>query len=87
MDIINRLKKSGLEPDIFDPWIKDDSFEKAQDIIISSKMPNKKYDAIILAVGHEVFNKIDLLKYKKDKESIVYDVKGFLDKDQTTKRL
>ena len=87
MDIINRLKKSGLEPDIFDPWIKDDSFEKAQDIIISSKMPNKKYDAIILAVGHEVFNKIDLLKYKKDKESIVYDVKGFLDKDLTTKRL
>ena len=87
IDIINRLKKSGLEPDIFDPWIKDDSFEKAQDITISSKMPNKKYDAIILAVGHEVFNKIDLLKYKKDKESIVYDVKGFLDKDLTTKRL
>ena len=50
-------------------------------------MPYKKYDAIILAVGNEVFNKIDLLKYKKDKESIVYDVKGFLDKELTTKRL
>ena len=87
IDIINRLKKSGLEPDIFDPWIKDDSFKKEHDIIILSKMPNKKYDAIILAVGHEVFNKIDLLKYKKDKESIVYDVKGFLDKELTTKRL
>jgi UDP-N-acetyl-D-galactosamine dehydrogenase len=87
IDIINRLKKSGLEPDIFDPWIKEDSFKKEHDIIILSKMPNKKYDAIILAVGHEVFNKIDLLKYKKDKESIVYDVKGFLDKELTTKRL
>jgi UDP-N-acetyl-D-galactosamine dehydrogenase len=48
--------------------------------------PNKKYDAIILAVSHNEFKKFNWEEYK-DETTVVYDVKGFLDKSIITARL
>ncbi len=87
VDIISNLRNSGLKVDVFDPWVKGDSFENTNNIIVYNKMPNIKYDAIILAVGHDLFHTIDLTKYKKSNDSIIYDVKGFLDKETTKHRL
>ncbi len=87
VDIISNLRNSGLNVDVFDPWVKGDSFENTNNIIVYNKMPSIKYDAIILAVGHDLFHTIDLTKYKKSNDSIIYDVKGFLDKETTKHRL
>ena len=87
VDIISILKNSGLKVDVFDPWVKGDSFGNKNNIIVYNKMPREKYDAIILAVGHDQFHKIDLTKHKKSNDSIIYDVKGFLDKETTKYRL
>ena len=87
INIINRFQESGLEPDVFDPWIEDDSFEKEYKVSVSKEMPNNKYDAIILAVGHDSFKEIDLKKHKKNSNCIIYDIKGFLHKNLTTNRL
>ena len=44
-----------------------------------NNVPKDKFDAIILAVAHKKFKQIDLNKLKKNKNSVVYDVKGFLE--------
>ena len=45
-----------------------------------------RYDGVVLAVGHTVFQQLDwgLLK---GEQTIVYDVKGFLDRSLTDGRL
>ena len=45
-------------------------------------LKDKAYDAIILAVSHEKFKKINLKNLLKNSDSIIYDVKGFLEKNQ-----
>lgn len=47
----------------------------------------KKYDAVILAVGHKDYLKIDLRKYLKNNKSILYDINGVLKKDKIDSRL
>lgn len=87
IDIIKRFQEFQLNIDVFDPWIKDDNFEKKYKIKILKSIPKKKYNAIVLAVAHNVFKEIDIVDLKVNKNSVVYDIKGFLDKKLTTNRL
>ena len=87
IDIIKRFQEFQLNIDVFDPWIKDDNFEKKYKIKILKSIPKNKYNAIVLAVAHNVFKEIDIVDLKVNKNSIVYDIKGFLDKKLTTNRL
>jgi UDP-N-acetyl-D-galactosamine dehydrogenase len=50
------------------------------------KALNRKYDAIVLTVSHSEFQTMDWSKVKHDK-TVVYDVKGFLNKSSVTARL
>jgi UDP-N-acetyl-D-galactosamine dehydrogenase len=50
------------------------------------KRPKKKYDAIILAVNHVEFNSLDWTAIRHD-NTVVYDVKGTLDRSIVTARL
>ena len=45
----------------------------------------KKFDAIIVAVAHDTFKKIDYIKILKE-NNILYDIKGIL-KNKTNLRL
>ena len=47
----------------------------------------EKYDGILLAVSHDKFSMINIESLKKDSKSIVYDLKGFLPRDQLDSRL
>jgi len=47
---------------------------------------NKDYDAIVLAVAHNQFLAMDLNKFKKD-NSVVFDIKGCLDRNNVDGRL
>ncbi len=85
VDVIAELKTYGLEVDIYDPHA--DPTEVAHEYGLSLiKTPSIIYDAIVLAVGHQEFKQLPWAAIRSAK-TIVYDVKGFLDKALITARL
>jgi len=86
IDIIKELKEFGCDVDIFDPWADRHEVKEEYGVDMVAK-PGKAYAAIINAVAHNEFKKLDLTKLKKDKNTIVYDVKGILDKKDINGRL
>jgi UDP-N-acetyl-D-galactosamine dehydrogenase len=86
IDIVNELKTYNTSITIVDPWANPVDVQKEYDIATLSAMPNDKYDAIVLAVGHLDFLKINLYDYQNS-NSVVFDVKGILQKHLTDGRL
>lgn len=85
LDIISELEGFGTNVEIFDPLA--DAAEVKHEYGLSLiAQPNKKYDAIILTVSHDEFKQLDWNKIKSE-STVVYDVKGFLDKSLITARL
>ena len=74
LDIYFALKEYLVDVEIFDPLIDKFEFFKEFNIKLVEKL--KKYDAIIVAVPHNDFLKIDLNKHLKDLSAVVFDVKG-----------
>ncbi len=86
IDIINELKEFGCKVDVYDPWA--DAHEVKEEYgVVMIKKPAKDYSAVVCAVAHEEFIKIDLKKLKKSHNSVVYDVKGILNKNEIDGRL
>ena len=77
IDIINSLKVHGIKLTVHDPCVSVDEVKKEFNIDCLKQIPNKKFDAIILAVTHKQFLKLEFKNYLK-KISILYDVKGAL---------
>ena len=73
-DIYTTLIEYGLKVDVFDPISIHDEvkFEYGIDLI---KVVKLKYDLIICAVSHEIFNTIEINNFRKNK-SFFFDVKG-----------
>jgi UDP-N-acetyl-D-galactosamine dehydrogenase len=88
IDIINEIKSYEVKVDVFDPWASAKEVEHEYGInLITDKNELKiKYDAIILAVSHKEFIKIDLKKYVKPNH-VTFDVKSILSKELTDSRL
>lgn len=87
IDIYSELKSYGLLVDIYDPWAKPSEVFHEYGISILSTYPeNNGYDAIILTVSHKEFKNINLQSHKKN-GTIIYDVKGMLDRQIVSKRL
>ena len=87
IDIISNLKLKNLNVDVFDPWVDKIDFEKKYNQKIFSEIPQKKYNAIILAVAHDTFKKIDLNDLMLDSNTVIYDIMSFYSKNLITKRL
>jgi len=75
--VINRLNEFGLDTFIYDPWADPIEVKNEYGLVSLNKVPNKKFDAIILTVAHSEFKKMDLEKLTKTK-TVIYDVKGIL---------
>jgi UDP-N-acetyl-D-galactosamine dehydrogenase len=72
---------------VYDPWANADHVEAEYGIQVSSFLPeSEKYDAIILAVAHRQFGGVDWRK-RLNSNGVIYDVKGFLDREQIDGRL
>jgi UDP-N-acetyl-D-galactosamine dehydrogenase len=85
VDVIKELQSFGTHVDIYDPVADVEEVKHEYDIPLIKKL-NKKYHAIVLAVGHEQFISLDwdAIRYEK---TVVYDVKGILDREKVTARL
>ena len=85
VDVITELKTYGLSVDIYDPHA--DPQEVAHEYGLTMiTMLDKAYDAIVLAVGHQEFRELPWSIIRTSK-TVVYDVKGVLDRSQVTARL
>jgi UDP-N-acetyl-D-galactosamine dehydrogenase len=88
IDIIEELKSYSVNVDVFDPWASPDEVEHEYgiELISDNNDLQRKYDAVILAVSHKEFLKIDLNKFVNDKH-VKFDVKSVLSKELTDSRL
>jgi UDP-N-acetyl-D-galactosamine dehydrogenase len=85
VDVVKELEGYGTLVDIYDPHA--DAAEVMHEYGLKlTPVLKKKYHAIILAVGHQDFVTLDWKEISFDK-TIVYDVKGVLDKKLVTARL
>ncbi len=85
IDIVTELKEFGIGVDIYDPMADAHEVAEEYDVSLLSE-PGKDYDAIILAVSHEEFKNMDLMRMKKA-SGIIYDVKAMLDISMVDGRL
>jgi UDP-N-acetyl-D-glucosamine/UDP-N-acetyl-D-galactosamine dehydrogenase len=85
IDVIRELQSFGADVEVYDPHASSDEVEHEYGIRLIDKL-DKKYSAIVLAVSHQEFKQIDWALIRND-QTIVYDVKGFLDRSQISARL
>ncbi len=85
-DIVKALNEYNLNIDIYDPWASPAIAKHEYNIDITNELPTNKYDAIILAVSHKEFAELNVKNFGKEKH-VIFDVKGFLDKDLVDGRL
>ena len=86
IDIVIELKTYEVNLTIVDPWANTSDVRHEYQIDILNEIPSKKFDTVILAVGHDKFKLIDIANYLK-KNGVVYDVKGLLPKELIDGRL
>ena len=71
---------------IYDPWADVAQVKKAYGLDIVGTVPTERFDAVILAVAHKVFEGLDIHSLVKE-GGVVYDVKGVLPRDLVDGRL
>lgn len=86
IDIIKELEGFGINLNIYDPYANPDEVNEEYGIQLNKDL-GQGYDLIVLAVNHAPFKNLDLNKIKKEKDSVVFDVKGFLPINEVTARL
>jgi UDP-N-acetyl-D-galactosamine dehydrogenase len=82
VDIIEELKDFGANVDVYDPWVDPDEEKKwyTHGIISNPLEGNKKYDAIVVAVGHKQFKAYTseiFSQLSRDKEVLI-DIKNIV---------
>lgn len=87
VDIYHTLSEYTNNITIFDPWANKENVNRAYGLDITNVMPSENdFDVIILAVSHKDFLKLDL-RSLLNKNGIIYDVKGVLDRNIIDGRL
>lgn len=86
IDIVNELIQFGVRPDVYDPVVDYYKVEKEYSISLVKSI-SKKYNAIILAVAHDIFLSLDIQSLKFDSKSVIFDTKSFLSREIIDSRL
>ena len=83
--IVKELESYGINVSVYDTNA--DKNEVKEEFSINLVNQLKTYDGIILAVSHNDFQGIKLSEIKRNKNSVVYDLKGFFNKELVDFRL
>ena len=86
IDIINELKSYNIKFTVVDPWVNKLGVEKEYKLKLENKIPNKMYDALLVAVSHNEFKVMDARKLVR-KKSVIYDLKNCLNREIVDLRL
>lgn len=76
IDIYNELIKYGIRITIVDPLANKDEAKLEFGFEILSEIPNVLFDTVIIAVGHSLFENVNLSQCLQ-KKNVIYDVKNF----------
>jgi len=85
IDVIRELQSFGAAVDVFDPHADTQEVKHEYDLVLVKEL-NRKYSAIVLAVSHDEFKALNWTLIR-DVNTIVYDVKGFLNRSEVSARL
>ncbi|MDO4726766.1 MAG: nucleotide sugar dehydrogenase [Porphyromonadaceae bacterium] len=87
LDIYKELREFGVNVDIYDNWVnKDELYHEYGVRTIEEIDENKKYSAVILAVPHENFKKLDFEHFHRQ-GAVIFDVKAVIDRQWVDGRL
>ena len=86
IDIYRTLKEYNINVTVYDPWANPDIAEHEYGIKVINELPDKKFDAAIVAVAHKVFENINVTALLKDRH-VIFDVKCTLDRSIVDARL
>ena len=86
IDVYKALESFHMAVDVYDPWANPIEVKEEYDIDILKSIDNLKFDAIVHAVAHKEFESVNI-QMLKNKKTVVYDVKGTLDKSIIDQRL
>ena len=88
-DIINEFIDLDCQVDVYDPYIKDNSFSKDKKFSLVDKLKENNYDSMVIAVAHNHFKEFSTKNLKKllKKKSIIFDVKHILKDNHVDGRL
>ncbi|MBZ4655963.1 Vi polysaccharide biosynthesis UDP-N-acetylglucosamine C-6 dehydrogenase TviB [Deferribacterales bacterium Es71-Z0220] len=89
VDVINELTDFGCNVDVYDPWADKEDVKREYnlELIQHSTLNIQHYDAIILAVAHKEFKEIEKELSKSSTNVVIYDIKGFFNKEIVDGRL
>jgi UDP-N-acetyl-D-galactosamine dehydrogenase len=86
VDVVAALADYGITVTIYDPWANPAEVMHEYKLTTTKVLPKQKFDAVILGVAHEAFLKLNLTSLQND-ISLLYDVKGILEKEISDGRL
>jgi len=86
IDIVKELEQFKINVDVFDPYADKHEVEAEYGIKLIDNIAST-YDGIILAVSHNAFLELDLVKFKSSNSSVLFDTKAFLDREKVDARL
>jgi UDP-N-acetyl-D-galactosamine dehydrogenase len=85
IDVYAELESYGVNIDLYDPWANPIEVLEEYNITLKPEIESM-YDAAILLVAHEKFKSLKIEEIVKQ-QGVIYDVKGFLPKNQVDSRL
>ena len=86
VDIYHTLKEYTNNITVYDPWANAEHVKCEYGIDICNKLPQSKFDAVILGVAHQQFADLNV-KGLIVEGGVIYDVKGILDRQIVDGRL
>lgn len=89
IDIVKELQRNEMNVTVYDPWANKLEVLKNYNLDISNEeeeIDRYKYDVIVLTVSHDLFSSLEIPRLRSG-NSIIYDVKGFLNEKEISHRL
>ena len=91
VDIVSELQKYDSDVSIFDPWVDRNEVVSEYGVCLIDELMEDTFDAIIIAVAHDVFKDMGHMKIQNlcraDSDSVIYDLKCLLAEGQSDLRL
>ena len=80
VDIYRALQEYNAHITVYDPWANPVIAKYEYGIDITNELPADKFDTAIMAVAHDEFKPLDVVSML-NKQHIIYDVKGIMDRE------
>lgn len=89
IDIVKELQEYNISVDVHDPWVNSQDSMHEYGISLVQYPSTTAYDAIIVAVAHDVFRElgVDVIRSYGKENHIVYDLKYILSSNESDLRL